>query len=230
MLKKNKSFKLTFIPEQSKSTKYLSLNSLIKDIPIKNHEKLKRINVIKPPKFQFNDSLKLTTLDKSTSIGTNQISLNSKNINKSTSSLFPTKRYSVSRLKLKTIDNSPSIPRLKNNLLKNNALKKTKKYKIYSPLFLKNKKEQEKADALKRKIERSYERKRFIDYIKRDFTPILKKNHKENQEILEILKKKMGMIMNEKVYLTKNFYPYFNVLYQIKNENQLELNNFDENN
>ena len=81
---------------------------------------------------------------------------------------------------------------------------------------------------MKRKIERSYERKRFIDYIKRDFTPILKKNHKENQEIMEILKKKMGMIMNEKVYLTKNFYPYFNVLYQIKNENQLELNNLDE--
>ena len=209
MLKKKLSKKPNLIFHINNSTKHFSIKSLIKDLPAQNKENFINKIEISSSLESYSDLIKTSTLNNSTPQKTNRISLYSKNNNISASTRVPSKKIIYSKINLNTIQSS-STPKLKLNLMKkNDSLNKLilKKENIKS-LYEINKKKIEKENILKAKIKKIKDRKFFLNKIKEDFIPILNITHRENQKLQKLMKQKLGLTLENNVYLTKLFYPY----------------------
>ena len=210
MLKKKLSKKPNLICHiNNNSTKNFSIKSLIKELPYQKTENFIKKIEISPSLESYTDLIKTSTLNNSISQKTNRISLYSKNNNISESTRVPSKKLIYSKKNLNTIQSS-SFPKLKLNLMKNNNSSNKiilKKEKIKS-LYERNKKKIEKENLLKAKIQKIKDRKFFLNKIKEDFIPILNITHRENLKQQKIIKQKLGLTLQNNVYLTKIFYPY----------------------
>ena len=191
------------------STKNYSIKSLIKDLPCQTKETFIKKIEISPSLESYSELINNSKINNSTPHRTNRISLYSKNNNISSSTRVPSKKLIYSKININTIQNS-SVPKLKLTLMKkNNSLNKLilKKENIKS-LYEINKKKIEKENILKAKIKKIKDRKFFLNKIKEDFIPILNITHRENLKQEKIIKQKLGLTLENNIYLTKLFYPY----------------------
>ena len=191
------------------STKNYSIKSLIKDLPYQTKETFIKKIEISPSLESYSELINNSKINNSTPQRTNRISLYSKNNNISSSTRVPSKKLIYSKININTIQNS-SVPKLKINLMKkNNSLNKIiiKKENIKS-LYERYIKKKEKENILKAKIQKIKDRKFFLKKIKEDFTPILNITHRENLKQEKIIKQKLGLTLENNIYLTKLFYPY----------------------